>query len=118
MLQSIMENYLNSKTIDIYPVSEKSSLPVEPKQNKWSIENKKLKKVFEFDNRKQRESFVLEIIKYIRESDAEIELRLKSEKVAIILHALSPELSEIEFEAKDDIDKIRKDVVYFFAKKE
>ena len=101
MLQNIMENYLNSKTIDIYPVSDK-----------------KLKKVFKFENRKQKESFIIEIIKYIREAEAEIEMRIKNQRVAIILHALSPELSEIEFEAKEDIDKIRKDVVYYFAKKE
>ena len=118
MLQNIMENYLNSKTVNIYPVNDKSSLPVEPKKNEWTNDHKKLKKVFKFEKRKQKESFVIEIIKYIRESDAEIEMRIKNQRVAIILHALSPELSEIEFEAKEDIDKIRKDVVYYFAKKE
>ena len=118
MLQNLMENYLNNKTITVYPTSDKTSLPVEPSNSKWIIENKKLKKVFEFDNRKQKESFAIEIIKYTRESDAEIEFRVRKQKVAIILHALSPELSEIEFEAKVDIDKIRKDVVYYFANKE
>ena len=43
MLQNLMENYLNSKTVSIYPVSDKSMLPVEPKNNKWIVENKKLK---------------------------------------------------------------------------
>ena len=118
MLQNLMENYLNSKTVNVYPVSNNSNLPVEPKKNKWIVENKKLKKIFKFENRKQKESFVIEIIKYTRESDAEIEVRIRNQKVAIILHALSPELSEIEFEAKTDIDKIRKDVVYYFAKKD
>jgi hypothetical protein len=118
MLQNLMENYLNNKTSTVYPVSDKSSLPVEPKKNKWIVENKKLKKVFEFESSKQKESFVLEILKYIRESDAEIEFRVRNKKIAIVLHALSPEVSEIEFEAKSDIDKIRKDVVYYFAKKE
>ena len=46
MLQDLMENYLNNKTSTVYPVSDKSSLPVEPKKNKWIVENKKLKKVF------------------------------------------------------------------------
>ena len=61
---------------------------------------------------------VLEVLKYCRDSDAEIEFRVRADKVGVILHALSPQLSEIEFEAKIDIDKIRKDVVYYFAKKD
>ena len=36
--------------------------------------------------------------------------------IAIIIHALSPQVSEIETEAARDIDKIRKDVAYYFAK--
>ena len=118
MLQNIMESYLNSKSINIYPVNDKSSLPVEPRKNEWTTDHKKLKKVFNFKIRKQKEAFILEIVKYIRDADAEVEFRVKNQKVAVILHALSSELSEIEFEAKVDIDKIRKDVVYFFAKKD
>ena len=51
--------------------------------------------------------FVVDILKYKRETDADIEMRLKGDQVAIILHALSPQVSEIELEAADDIDKIR-----------
>lgn len=118
MLQNLMENYLNNKTITVYPIDKDDSVPVEPVKNKWSIEKKSLKKVFNFKTRKQKEAFVLELLKYDRDSDCVLEIRIKKEKVAIILHALSPEISEIEFEAKVDIDKIRKDVVYYFAKKD
>ena len=118
MLQNLMENYLSNKTISVYPVGKDDSVPVEPVKNKWSIEKKSLKKVFNFETRKQKEAFVLELLKYDRDTDCILEIRIKEEKVAIVLHALSPELSEIEFEAKVDIDKIRKDVVYYFAKKD
>ena len=37
MLQNLMENYLNSKTVSIYPVRDESRLPVEPKNNKWIV---------------------------------------------------------------------------------
>lgn len=118
MLQNIMENYLNSKTINVMPAGKDDSLPVDVVTwSGWRAESKKLQKVFEFDSRKQKEAFVIEILKYDRDTDCIIETRIKNSKVAVILHASSPDISEIEFEAKVDIDKIRKDVVYYYAKK-
>ncbi len=118
MLQNIMENYLNSKTINVMSVGKDDSLPVEAASwSGWRVESKKLQKVFEVDSLKQKEAFVIEILKYDRDTDCIIETRIKNSKVAVILHAISPDLSEIEFEAKVDIDKIRKDVVYYYAKK-
>lgn len=118
MLQNIMENYLNNKSKTIYPVEKSSQMPLVPVKKEWVVNDKSLKKMYSFETRKQKEAFVIEMLKYIRESDAVIEIRIKNEKVAIVLHAISPTLSEIEFEAKSEIDKIRKDVVYFYAKKE
>ena len=94
------------------PVGKDDNLPVDVVTwSGWRAESKKLQKVFEFDSRKQKEAFVIEILKYDRDSDCIIETRIKNSKVAVILHAISPDLSEIEFEAKVDIDKIRKDVL-------
>lgn len=119
MLQNLMENYLNENTKLVMSVSDiESNMPVSPKISKWKVENKKLQKVFTFESRKQREAFVLEVLKYCRDCNADVEFRLRDNKVGIIIHSLSPQVSEIEFEAKADIDKIRKDVVYYFAKKE
>lgn len=117
MLQTIMENYLNNKTVEVYPVNKDSSLPVTASKSEWVTLDKKLQKVFKFDKRKQKEAFVIEILKYCRESECIIEFRVKRNNVAIILHSSSPTISEIETEAKVDIDKIRKDVVYYFARK-
>ena len=119
MLQSLMENYLNNNTKIVMPVSDiENNMPVSAKKPQWSVEKNKLQKAYKFDSRKQREAFVLELLKYARETEADIEFRVRNNKVGVILHAVSPQVSEIEFEAKADIDKIRKDVVYYFAKKE
>ena len=119
MLQNLMENYLNNKTKIVTPVSDiENNMPVTAKKSKWIVEKNKLQKAYKFESRKQREAFVLELLKYIRETEADIEFRVRKNKVGVILHAISPQVSEIEFEVKSDIDKIRKDVVYYFAKKE
>ena len=75
-----------------------------------------MQRVYTFKRTRTQEAFVVDVLKYKRESNANIELRLKNDQVAIIIHALSPEVSEIEIEASQDIDKIRKDAAYYFAK--
>ena len=117
-----MENYLNSNnsnTKTVMPISDiESRMPVTPKNPQWIVEKNKIQKAYVFDNRRQKEAFVLELVKYCRETDADVEFRIRKNKVGVILHATSPQVSEIEFEAKVEIDKIRKDVVYYFAKKD
>ena len=119
MLQNLMESYLNTNTKIVMPVSDiENNMPIKIKNSSWKVENKKLQKAYEFESRKQKEAFVLELLKFCRETDADIEIRVRKDKVGVILHSLAYEVSEIEFEAKKDIEKIRKDVVYYFAKKE
>jgi len=119
MLQNLMENYLNSSNKTAITVADiESSMPVIPKNPKWVVEKNKIQKAYKFDSRKQKEAFVLELVKYCRETDADVEFRIRKNKVGVILHATSPQVSEIEFEAKVEIDKIKKDVVYYFAKKD
>ena len=117
ILQSLMESYLNNNIKYVYPVSKDDGVPLTPAKKEWVVFEKTLKRVFEFETRKQKEAFVLEILKYDRDADAVVEMRVKKEKVAIIIHAVSPSISEIEVETKAEIDKIRKDVVYYYAKK-
>ena len=108
-----MSNYLNENVVNY--VSDSFS-PIEPKQTSWIIEEKKLSKTFDFDDRVFLEAFAVEIIKYKRDSDADIELRIRGTKAGIIIHSLSFQVSEIETSAQKDIDKIKKDVMYFYAK--
>ena len=109
-----MSNYLNESNSITVP-SNKS--PIVPKEKKWETSSKKLQRVFAFKNRKQKEAFIIEVMKYVRDSDADIEIRVRKSKVGIIIHSLSSSVSEIEFEAKIDIDKIKKDTAYYFAEK-
>lgn len=113
-----MENYLNTKNVEkqhtskIIPDGEN---PIQAKKSQWQTFERKMQRVYTFKRTRTQEAFVVDILKYKRECDAEIELRLKKDQVAIIIHALSPQISEIETEAAVDIDKIRKDVAYYFA---
>jgi len=112
-LQSIMSNYLNENK-DKFEV-ENSFKPIKPKNKTWDFEEKRMTKSFEFEEMKFLERFIVEIIKFNRETDAIIETRFKEYSVGIIIHSLSSEISEIEIEASKDIDKIKKDVMYYYA---
>jgi len=112
-LKNIMSNYLNENVNN--NVKDKFN-PIQPKQTSWLIEEKKLSKSFDFDDRVFLEAFAVEVIKYKRESDADIELRIRNTRAGIIIHSLSFQISEIETLAQRDIDKIKKDVMYFYAK--
>ena len=119
MLQLLMENYLNNMPVEkqnTTKIMPKGENPIEVKKSQWQTFEKKMQRIYTFKRTRTQEAFVVDILKYRRESDAEIELRLKNDQVAIIIHALSPQVSEIETEAASDIDKIRKDVAYYFAK--
>ena len=119
MLQMIMENYLNTNNVNQQHVKKtipNGESPIEVKKSQWQTFERKMQRIYTFKRTKIQEAFVVDILKYKRECDAEIELRLKKDQVAIIIHALSPHVSEIETETAHDIDKIRKDVAYYFAK--
>ena len=113
-LQSIMSNYLNGSNKDFSV--ENSFKPLKVKQKSWNFEEKRVTKSFSFKENRFLEAFTIELLKYKRESDALIEFRVKENKVGCIIHATSPSISEIEIEASKDIDKIKKDVMYYYAK--
>lgn len=108
-----MSNYLNENKENFE--IQNSFKPIKPKNKTWNFEEKRITKSFEFEEIKFLEQFVIEIIKYNRETDAIIETRFKEFSVGIIIHALSSDISEIEIEASKDIDKIKKDVMYYYA---
>ena len=114
LLKNIMSNYLNESTNNVLSVEKK---PIDVKSVSWTVEDKKLKKLFKFENRKHKEYFILEILKYLRETEVDLEFRVREKNVLIAIHAYSPYISEIETEASKDIDKIKKDVMYYYAEK-
>ena len=108
-----MSHYLNENITNTM-----SSLPVKPSATEWEISEKKLKRLYNFKNRKFKEAFIVEILKYLRETEVDMEFRSRDNNVLIVIHAYSPSISELEIESSKDIDKIKKDVVYYFAEKE
>jgi hypothetical protein len=111
-LQEIMSSYLNEeKRFDV----ENSFRPLAVKQNTWDMSNKRLLKKFEFKENKFLEQFVVELIKYNRETQAQIEVRFKTKIAAVLIYATSPYITEVELDAAEDIDKIKKDVMYYYA---
>ena len=107
-----MSNYLNeSNTNSNFQIEQ----PITVKKSKWSSEDTKLKIVYDFKNRKQKESFVVEILKYLRDAQVDLEFRVRQNNVAVVIHAYSSQISELEIDASKDVDKIKKDVMYYYA---
>jgi hypothetical protein len=125
MLQSVMNEYFSqddqsllTETNSLIPVMNYSNdVPVKPKASDWVISEKEALREYSFKTRKQKESFIVEMIKYCRDSDCDIEMSIRGSKVKIIIYSLAPSLSNIEFECIQDIKKIRKDIMYYFASK-
>lgn len=92
--------------------------PIKVKKSSWIVSEDKLKIVYEFELNLQKEAFCIEILKYLREKEVDIEFRARENKVAIIIHAYSSQISNLEIEASKDIDKIKRDTVYYYAKKD
>ena len=121
MLQEVMSSYFNNinESSNLIPVlNNDMQKPILPKNSSWNIKDKLLFKEYEFDSRKTKEAFIVEMIKYIRESDCDIQITFRDNKVKVIIHALSSSISELEIECQQDVKKIKKDVSYYYAKKE
>ena len=113
-LQNIMSNYLNENTQNF--AVENNFKPLQVSKKSWNFENKRATKSYSFKENRFLEAFVMELLKYKRETDAIIEFRVREDMIGCIVHALSPSISDIEIEATEDIDKIKKDVMYYYAK--
>ena len=121
MLQEVMSSYFNNinESSNLIPVlNNDMQKPILPKNSSWNIKDKLLFKEYEFDSRKTKEAFIVEMIKCIRESDCDIQITFRDNKVKVIIHALSSSISELEIECQQDVKKIKKDVSYYYAKKE
>ena len=111
LLQNIMSNYLNESVESSYT----NFKPVKVEKIDWTFEDKKALKSYDFESNTKLEYFIVEVLKYIRESSARIEVRFIDKKVGVIIHSRSSVISEIEIEASRDLDKINKDIKYYYA---
>ena len=117
LLTEIMSSYLNeNEDVGSSFSVENDFRPLKAKESKWDNTGDKLKRVFEFEDRRQLEAFVVELIKYKREAESSFEVRFRDKEVGVIIFGLSGSISELEIEASQDIVKIRKDVVYYYAR--
>jgi hypothetical protein len=91
-----------------------NNMPVNVKTSDWYISDTSIKKVYDIEDQKKREAFIVQLIRYVRKTPAKVEVRFCDERVGIIITARSPEISEIDLEAKNDIVDIKKDVEFYY----
>ena len=116
ILSSVMKEYFEKPSIkEINYISENKSSLVKVKKTSWQISEKLLSREYKLKTRKQKEAFIVEILKYLRECTCTVEFSCKNNIVSIVIYAISPYISEIELECAKDIDKIKKDITYYFA---
>ena len=113
-ISHIMESYF--KKVDANFSIEKK--PVKIKKNTWKIFKRKMYKVYTFKSSRLLEYFIVEILKYKRESNAIFEFRCKKNVVEIYITSELVDLTEVELECSKSIDKIKKDIMYYYASKE
>tara|TARA_B000000557_G_scaffold264682_1_gene270952 strand:+ start:1297 stop:1659 length:363 start_codon:yes stop_codon:yes gene_type:complete len=120
-----MDNYFKegikeNKSLSLIDKKNFPDIPLKVKESSWKKSDscKQLEKIFYFKEKKIKETFIVELIKYQREIVSNLEIVFRKEDFVLIrVITNGPEISEIEIESTKDIDKIRKDVVYYFAKK-
>lgn len=123
LLKNLMNDYLienNNKNINnLFNISNKLMSPIEVKKTEWHLndDNTCLKKIYEFKNIKQKDHFVLEILKYQREVEVDIEIICRGLIITVNLYSYYKEISDLETDTSKDIDKIKKDVFYYYAEK-
>ncbi len=108
-----MSNYLKESSLNL---TKNTNSPIIPVNIDWDIQDKKISKIYKFEESRFLEAFIIQILKYNRESDVIIEFRVKKDKVGVIIHANSYMITNLELEVKDDIEKIKKDIMYYYAK--
>jgi hypothetical protein len=117
-LSELLNDYFDNNIISMSSsktllTENKSDLPVKKKESKWEVEDRFMSREFEFKREEEQDYFITELVKFRRESDADIRIIIKKDTVKTVVYSISPYISEIETEAVEDIDKIKKDVFYY-----
>lgn len=115
-LSLIMENYFKSGKTTLNNNNNKSIVKV--KIDSWNKSKNAMIKKYSFDLDRKTEAFIVEILKYKRDSECDIQFSCRKNTVKVCIHSLSPYITEIELECSKDLDKIKKDVSYYYASKE
>lgn len=117
ILSEILNDYFNSGNSSVtnnFLLNEvKSDLPVKKKESKWEVSDKFLSKEFIFKREEEQDYFIIELVKFRRESNADVRIIVKKDTVKVVVYSLSSYVTEIETEAVEDVDKIKRDVFYY-----
>lgn len=89
------------------------NLPIVVNSSSWTMQEKSMIRSFKFEKRKTSEFFIFEMLKFLRDTVADIEFRKRDNNVIIVIRAFSPAISEIEIESSKKIEEIYEDVMYY-----
>lgn len=88
------------------------TIPIVVSKSKWSVDDKIMSRIYEFDAIEKSIYFMKQAMEYIENVEHNIEVRFKREKCTVIIRALSPYITEYEQEAAKEFDLIYKDSNY------
>lgn len=89
------------------------NLPIVVNSSSWTMQEKSMIRSFKFEKRKTSEFFIFEMLKFLRDTVADIEFRKRDNNVIIVIRSFSPTISEIEIESSKKIEEIYEDVMYY-----
>lgn len=88
------------------------TIPIVVSKSKWSIDDKIMSRIYEFNAIEKSIYFMKQAMEYIENVEHNIEVRFKREKCTVIIRALSPYITEYEQKAAQEFDLIYKDSNY------
>lgn len=108
-LSLLMENYFMEEDSKNIKKTIPSTKPIVVSKSNWSKNENTLSRIFEFDNEEKYFWFSNEIIPFIQDSPCDIELRLRKNKVTVIIRALTLTITNLEISLTKEIDSLFKD---------
>jgi len=116
-ISDIMSNYFNESKLNENNMNKQQkatsqSIPIIVSKSKWSVDEKIMSRIYEFDDKEKSVYFMQQVMQYISNSEHNIEARFKKEKCTIIIRAISPYITSYEQDVAKYFDKIYKDTDY------
>jgi hypothetical protein len=116
-ISDIMSNYFNESKLNENNMNKQQkatsqSIPIIVSKSKWSVDEKIMSRIYEFDDKEKSVYFMQQVMQYISNSEHNIEARFKKEKCTIIIRAISPYITFYEQDVAKYFDKIYKDTDY------
>ena len=116
-ISDIMSNYFNESKLNENNMNKQQkatsqSIPIIVSKSKWSVDEKIMSRIYEFDDKEKSVYFMQQVMQYISNSEHNVEARFKKEKCTIIIRAISPYITSYEQDVAKYFDKIYKDTDY------